>query len=39
MGEGKSSGSREMRGGREVGNGTSDHANKLIILLRFLFVV
>ena len=41
MGEGKSSGSREMRGGREVGggDGTSEHANKLIILLRFLFVV
>ena len=34
MGEGRSSGSREMRGGRESGGGggTSEHVNKLNIL-------
>ena len=44
MGEGRSTGSREMRGGRRSGgggggNGTSEHVNKLNILLRFLLMV
>ena len=43
MGEGRSTGSREMRGGRRSGggggNGTSEHVNKFNILLRFLLMV
>ena len=38
MGEGRSSGSREMRGGRQSwGGGTSEHVNKLNILLLFVY--
>ena len=42
MGEERNSGSREMRGGSGGGggvNGTPEHANKLNVLLRFLFMV
>ena len=41
MGEGRNSGSREMRGGSGGGggNGTPEHANRLNVLLRFLFMV
>ena len=40
MGEGRSSGIREMRGGSGGGGDrTSEHVNKLNILPRFLFMV
>ena len=40
MREGRNSGSREIQGAvGGGGNGTLEHANKLNILLRFLFMV